>query len=283
MGGGNDETMTRRRVTRRSLLGLGAAVALGAAACSSPETDPEQSATSESSAPPTTSVSERDAYLAEPPVELNPADFEHGEFVGAIDIEYLGARTSATAQEADSQYEAYFRGDYTPPEPGERVGIRLNAMGDPRDGDRLLFLGAIIDNITLPHEIVLGLHNITRIKGGVEINGEYFEGTVAGANGSLVIGDRMTIWVPDPNYPDLVDRYVYEVVPSEAGEQSDYVVVDVAEGYEDIIYRQNPDVDVHELSLYTCWPPNQSIRRLVTRFRLVDASIEVGSVKPVDA
>lgn len=282
MGGGSDTPMTRRPLTRRSFLGLGAVVALSAAACSSPEADVAESTTSASGSP-TTSLSERDAYLAEPPVELNPADFDHGEFVGAIDIEYLGPRTSATAQEADAQYQAYFKGDYTPPQPGERVGIRLNAMGDPRDGDRLLFLGAIIDNITLPHEIVLGLHNITRIKGGVEINGEYFEGSVAGANGSLVIGDRMTIWVPDPTYPDLVNRYVYEVVPSEAGEQSDYVVVDVAQGYEDIIYRTNPDQSVHELSLYTCWPPNQSIRRLVTRFRLVDASIEPGSVQPIEA
>jgi len=154
-------------------------------------------------------------------------------------------------------------------------------MGDPRDGDRLLYLGAIIDNITLPNEIVLGLHNITRIEGGVEINGERFEGRVAGANGTLVVGDRMTIWVTDPVYPELVNKYVYEVVESEAG--GDYAVVDVGPGYEDIIYRASPSEDVYQLSLYTCWPPNQSIRRLVTPFHLVDVVIEEGSVKPFDA
>ena len=270
-------------LSRRSVLGLGGAVvALGVAGCTAPATQTSggPSATEPS---PTQALSERDAYIAEGPVELDPAVFEHGQFVGALDLQYLGERTSGTAQEADARYAAYFKGNYTPPQPGERNAIRLNAMGDPRDGDRLLFLGAIIDNITLPHEIVMGLHNITRIKGGVDLNGEYFEGRVAGANGTLVIGDLLTVWVPDPNYPDLVDRYVYEVVPSEAGEASDYAVVDVSEGYEDIIYRPSPSEDVHQLSLYTCWPPNQSIRRLVTRFHLVDASIGVGSVKPVEA
>lgn len=270
-------------LSRRAVISLGGAVVvLGVAGCTAPASEPGGNPTATQPTP-TPTLSERDAYIAEGPVELDPSAFEHGQFVGAIDLEYRGARTSVTAQEADAQYKAYFKGKYTPPEPGERNGIRLNAMGDPRDGDRLLFKGAIVDNITLPREIVFGLHNITRIQGGVEINGEFFEGRVAGANGTLVVGDRLTVWVPDPNYPDLVDRYVYEVVPSEASDQADYTIVDVAEGYEDIIYRPTPSEDVYQLSLYTCWPPNQSIRRLVTRFHLVDASIEVGSVKPVDA
>lgn len=272
-------------LTRRSVLGLGGAlVALGVAGCSAPTSKPsaDPGATTPASTPSAT-LSERDAYIAGGPVELDPSAFQHGQFVGAIDFVYLGARTSSTAQEADAQYRAYFKGSYTPPQPGERNGIRLNAMADPRDGDRLLFLGAIIDTITLPHEIVLGLHNITRIRGGIEINGQYFEGRVAGANGTLVIGDQLVVWVPDPVYPDLVDRYVYQVVPSESGEAADYAIVDVAEGYEDIIYKPSPSEDIYQLSLYTCWPPNQSIRRLVTRLELVAASIEVGSVKPVEA
>lgn len=272
--------MNRSRGSRVVVVGLVAAVAVGLGGCSAGTVEPSaasSAAASESVAAP----SERDAYIAAGAAPLDPSAFAHGEFVGAIDLQYLGPRTSQTAQAADAKYAEYFKGAYTPPRPGERNAIRLNAMGDPRDGDRLLYLGAIIDNITLPNEIVLGLHNITRIEGGVEINGERFEGRVAGANGTLVVGDRMTIWVTDPVYPELVNKYVYEVVESEAG--GDYAVVDVGPGYEDIIYRASPSEDVYQLSLYTCWPPNQSIRRLVTRFHLVDVVIEEGSVKPLDA
>lgn len=267
--------------TRREVLGLFGLVALGVAGCTAPPATPTGSGSP--AAAPTTAAAPtgREAYIAEGPSPLDPSRFPHGTFVGAIDIQYLGPRTSQTAQEADAKYKTYFKGSYTPPVPGERNGIRLVAMGDPRDGDRLLFQGAIMDNITLPHEIVLGLHNITRIRGGIEINGQVFEGRVAGANGTMVVGDRMTVWVPDATYPELVDRYTYEVVQSEAG--GDYVVVDVGPGYEDLIYRASPSEDTFQLSLYTCWPPNQSIRRLVTRLHLVEVAIQEGSVKPVDA
>ncbi len=70
--------------------------------------------------------------------------------------------------------------------------IRLNSMGDPRDGDRLLFKGAIMDNITLPHEIVLGLHNITVIEGGVELN----DGITLPAQATCI--DAPTLWPRDP-------------------------------------------------------------------------------------
>lgn len=85
----------------------------------------------------------------------------------------------------------------------------------------------------------------------------------------------------DPKYPDLLDRYVYEVVESEAG--GDYTVITVGPGYEDLIYKASPSEDVYQLSLYTCWPPRQSARRLVTRFQLIEASVVPGSVKPVEA
>lgn len=261
-------------------------LALGLAGCSPPPgsqgtapspDSPVTAAASGNSAP-----TDRDAYIARGPAHLDPSAFKHGDFVGAIDLEYLGARTSPTAKEADAKYAAYFKGKYSPPQPGEHNGIRLNAMSDPRDGERLLFKGAIIDTITLPNEIVLGLHNITRIEGGVAINGRVYEGHVAGANGTMVVGDHMTIWVPDPHYPDLVDRYVYEVVPSESG--GDYLLVSTsAPAFEDTIYKASPADDVYQLSLYVCWPPNQSIQRLVTRMRLLESSIEVGSVRPVDA
>lgn len=267
---------------RRTVLGLTVASVVLAGCSAAPVTVGGSAApgapvvSAETAAP-----SDREVYIAEGPAPLNPAVFEHGSFVGAIDLEYRGERTSDTAKSADAKYAEYFKGQYSPPEPGERNVIRLNAMGDPRDGGRLLFKGAIIDNITLPHEIVLGLHNITRIEGGVELNGESFEGRVAGANGTMVIGDRMTVWVQDPYYSDLVDRYVYEVIESETG--GDYTLVDVGPGFEDIIYRASPSEDVYQLSLYTCWPPNQSIRRLVTRLQLVESSVDVGSIKPIDA
>lgn len=268
--------MTRRRDPRLAAVGLAFVTTLGIAGCTAPVSETP----APSSAPAATPTSERDAYIAAGPEALDPARFEHGQFVGAIDMEYYGTRSSKTAQDADKKYLEYFKGSYTPPKPGDRNAIRLQAMGDPRDGNRLLFKGAIIDNITTPHAVVVGLHNITRIEGGVEVNGQTFEGRVAGAYGSLEIGDHMTVWVPDLVYPDLVNRYVYEVVPSDNG--GDYEVVEVASGYEDIIYRASPSEDVYQLSLYTCWPPNQSIRRLVTRFHLVDASIEPGSVSPVE-
>ena len=268
--------------TRREVFGLVALVAVGAAGCTAaPAPAAPDASDTQAPSPVASTPSDREAYIAAGPAPLDPAVFQHGAFVGAIDIEYLGARTSQTARDADAKYAAYFKGAYSPPEPGEHNGIRLVAMSDPRDGDRLLFKGAIVDTITLPHEIVMGLHNITRIQGGVEINGQVYEGRVAGANGTMVVGDHLTVWVPDPRYPELVDRYVYEVVQSEAG--GDYVIVDVGPGYEDLIYRASPSEDINQLSLYVCWPPNQSNRRLVTRFHLVDASVEVGSVKPVDA
>lgn len=272
--------MSEQGRTRREVIGLLTLLAVGAAGCTAAPSPTDSGSPRPTPAAPST-PSDREAYIAAGPDPLDPAVFKHGDFVGAIDIEYLGARTSQTAKEADAKYAAYFKGKYSPPKPGEHNGIRLLAMTDPRDGDRLLFKGAIVDTITLPHEIVMGLHNITRIQGGVEINGQVYEGRVAGANGTMVIGDHMTVWVPDPHYPDLVNRYVYEVVESEAG--GDYVLVDVGPGYEDLIYRASPAEDIYQLSLYVCWPPNQSIRRLVTRFHLVDAVIEVGSVKPVDA
>lgn len=268
--------MTLRRDPRLAAVGLVLVTAVSFAGCTAPTN--EAPVAPSSAATPT---SERDAYIAAGPEAIDPARFQHGEFVGAIDLEYLGTRSSQTAQEADKKYQEYFKGAYTPPKIGDRNAIRLSAMTDPRDGDRLLFKGGIIDTITTPHEIVLGLHNITRIEGGVEVNGQVFEGRVAGAYGSLEVGDRMTIWIPDTVYPDLVNRYVYEVVPGDGG--GDYDVVEVATGYGDIIYRPSPSEDVYQVTLYTCWPPNQSIRRLVTRFHLVDASIEEGSVKPVEA
>lgn len=270
--------MNGSNVSRRAIIGGLAAMAVGFTGCSR---DSGGSGGGSPSAPEEMPLSERDAYIAKGPAPLDPASFAHGAFVGAMDLEYLGERTSETAKAADADYQVYFKGNYTPPKPGEHNVIRLNSMGDPRDGERLLFKGAIMDNITPPHEIVLGLHNITLIEGGVELNGEYYEGRVAGANGTQVIGDRLTVWTPDPLYPDLVDQYVYEVVESETG--GDYTVVTVGPGYEDLIYKASPSEDVYQLSLYVCWPPRQIIQRLVTRFHLIEASVVPGSVKSVDA
>lgn len=268
--------MIDRHTARRALAAASVALVLSVAGCGSQAAEAPTAPVTERARP-----TDREAYIAAGPGAFDPRYFAHGDFVGAIDMQYSGDRSSATAQEADAKYKEYFKGNYTPPQPGERSVIRLNAMGDPRDGDRLLFKGAIVDNITLPTAVVMGLHNITEIEGGVELNGEVFEGRVAGANGSLAIGDTLTVWVPDAFYPDLVDRFVYQVVPGDGG--GDYDVVDVGPGFEDIIYRASPSEDVYQLTLYTCWPPNQSIRRLVTRFHLIESSIEVGSVSPVDA
>lgn len=278
--------MTESLWTRRAVVGLAALGGVGLVGCSagsptggstSGATATAPSAAASTAAPPTN----REAYIAKGPAPLDPSVYAHGDFVGAIDIQYFGARTSATAREADAKYSTYFKGKYTPPKPGERNVIRLNAMGDPRDGNRLLFKGAVMDNITLPHEIVVGLHNITVIEGGVDLNGEHFVGRVAGANGTMVVGDKMSVWVRDPYYADLLDRYDYQVVESEAG--GDYVLVDVGPGFEDLIYRASPSEDVYQLSLYVCWPPNQSIRRLVTRFHLTGSAVVAGSVSPFEA
>ena len=156
--------MTEGLWTRRGVLGL-AALGVGLAGCSAPSSSPPSGTTAASAGATTAAAGDaaREAYIAEGPAPLDPSAFAHGDFVGAIDIQYSGARTSATAKEADAKYAAYFKGKYSPPEPGERNVVRLNAMGDPRDGNRLLFKGAVMDNITLPNAIVVGLHNITQI------------------------------------------------------------------------------------------------------------------------
>lgn len=218
-------------------------------------------------------------YIDAGPGPLDPGRFGHAQFVGAIDIQYQGDRSSESAIAADAKYEAFY-GTYDGPVAGERSVVRLTAFNDPRDGDRLLRQGAVIDNITAPNSLVIGLHNVLEIEGGVEVNGEVFEGRVGGASGALEVGDRMTIWTPDPTYVGLVNRYVYEAVPAEDG--GAYALVDAdRQDIEEFIYRA-PAGEEYQLTAYTCWPPNQLAQRMVTRLHLVESAIERGSVSPVD-
>lgn len=224
-------------------------------------------------------LSERDAYLAAPPPAFDPGAFAHADFVGAIDIQYLSDRTTAAAEAADQKYSEYFGGSYTPPAPGARNVVRLTAFEDPVDAVRLLEYGAVVDNITGPNELVIGLHNVQAIQGGVELNGETFAGDVGGAAGTMAAGDRLTIWTPDPNYADLVRRYDFEVVPADG--DAGFALVDSDSGAEEYIYSPSPEEGIFQLTTYTCWPPNQLDQRLVTRLHQVSSAVVVGSVSPV--
>jgi len=250
------------------------------AGCAGPA-EPESSATSAAATQPgpvaTADVAE--AVGGTPP-PLDPGTFSHGDFVGALQIDYLGDRSSASAQAADAAYNAFFQGNYDGPYPGKSTVLRLTAMGDPRDGDRLLRLGAVIDNITDPNSLVIGIHNVMTIDGSVELNGQVFDQNVAGASGVLEIGDRITIWTPNET-PGAVNRYVYEVVNPEGGDAA-YSVVDADANIDTFIYRESPSNDFFQLTTYICWPPNQLAQRLVTRLKLVESTIEPGSVLPFD-
>lgn len=268
---------------RRALAASGLVLALLLAGCSEP--DVEAAPTSATTAAPTrtpdqTALSDRDVYIAGTPEPFDPGWFAHGDFVGAIDIQYLGDRASASAVAADGKYDAYYQGSYTPPAAGSRHVVRLTAFEDPRDGARLLNFGAVVDTITSPNELVIGIHNITEIEGGVELNGEVFEGRVGGAAGAMELGDRLTIWTPDPYYEDLVNRYDFEVMPAEDG--GAYTLVDSDSGVEAYIYTPSPSADVFQLTTYTCWPPNQLDQRMVSRLHQVSSSILVGSVSPIE-
>ncbi len=271
---------TRQRAIASTIVAL----ALVLAGCSSPEEEPTAPTTAsalDTRTPDAAALADRDAYLAGTPEPLDPAWFGHGDFVGAIDIQYLSDRSSDDVRAADSKYNQFYGGTYQPPSPGDRHVVRLTAFEDPRDGARLLMYGAVIDNITSPAELVIGVHNVLEIEGGVELNGEVFEGRIGGAAGAMAVGDRLTIWTPDPNYEDMVNRYDFEVVPAEDG--SAYTLIDTDNGAEEYIYRASPSPDVVQLTSYTCWPPNQLDQRMVTRLQLVSSAIAVGSVSPVDA
>lgn len=223
---------------------------------------------------------DREAYLASEPQPFNPAAFNHADIIGALDIQYRGDRSSESAQASDAQYAAFFGGEYDPPVPGERHVVRLVAFEDPVDAVRLLEQGAALDNITGPDEVVVGLHNVLDIDGAVEVNGELFEGRIGGAAGAMEVGDAATIWTQDPNHPDLVNRYDYEVVAADDGWS--YAAVDTDTGAEEYIYAESPAEDVKQLTIYTCWPPNQLEQRMVFRLELVSSSIQEGTVTAID-
>ncbi|WP_454778551.1 hypothetical protein [Georgenia muralis] len=284
--------MNPRRSSAAAVLGLALAAAVGLAACSNdPEPTPALSAAESSREAgetagehpaETTGVTQQaEADPGEAPPPLDPGIFGHEDFVGAIEMEYRGDRTSESAVMADSAYDAFFGGDYDRPAAGEKAVLRLTAMVDPRDGNRLLMMGAVIDTITDPNELVIGLHNVLGIDGSVALNGEEHEGRVAGASGVMEVGDRVTIWTPHPGEPDLVYRYVYEVVPPEDAEGS-FALYESDLNIDDKVYRESPSEDVYQLSTYICWPPNQLAQRLVTRLHLVESSVERGSVAPLD-
>lgn len=269
------------RWQRRLGLAVGLALALGLAGCSAgpeaavaPATAAASSTSTPGSVPPTVSV--------ESAVPLDPSRYSHGEFVGAIQIDYLGDRSSESAQAADQAYDSFFSGNYDAPSAGKTVVLRLTAMGDPRDGDRLLRLGAVIDNITDPNSLVIGLHNVLDIDGAVELNGQVYDGHVAGASGVMEIGDRLTVWVADKDNPGTVERYVYQVVSAEGGESA-YTIANADANIDSVVYQASPSPDFFQLSTYICWPPNQLAQRLVTRLQLIESSTVPGSVSPVDA
>jgi len=259
------------------------AAALGISGCSgSSEPEPEPSATRGAATTPDAPVATADVaeVVGGTPPPLDPGAFAHADFVGALQIDYLGDRSSASAQAADAAYNAFFQGNYDGPYPGKSTVLRLTAMEDPRDGDRLLRLGAVIDNITDPNELVIGIHNVLTIDGSVELNGQVFDQNVAGASGVLEIGDRITIWTPNET-PGAVNRYVYEVVNPEGGDAA-YSIVDADANIDTFVYRESPRDDFFQLTTYICWPPNQLAQRLVTRLQLVESTIEPGSVLPFD-
>ena len=250
------------------------------AAGSGTRPDATSSSSSASSASAVQVDAEREAYLASAPQPFNPAAYDHADLIGALDIQYRGDRSSASAQASDAQYAAFFGGEYDPPAPGYRHVVRLVAFEDPVDAVRLLEQGAALDDITGPDELVVALHNVLDIDGAIELNGEVFEGRVGGAAGAMEVGDVATIWTQDLNYPDLVNRYDYEVVAAADG--GGYAAVDSETGAEEYIYAQSPAEDVKQLTIYTCWPPNQLEQRMVFRLDLVSSSIQEGVVRAID-
>lgn len=275
-------TSPRRRTTAASAALTALVIALAGCADASGGDSPSPAAPANSSgsaAAPAPSAEVAEVIGGTPP-PLDPGTFSHADFVGALQIDYLGDRSSASAQTADAAYNAFFQGNYDGPYPGKSTVLRLTAMEDPRDGDRLLRLGAVIDNITDPNELVIGIHNVLTIDGSVELNGQVFDQNVAGASGVLEIGDRITIWTPNET-PGAVNRYVYEVVNPEGGDAA-YSVVDADANIDSFVYRASPSEDFFQLTTYICWPPNQLAQRLVTRLQLVESAIEPGSVLPFD-
>lgn len=273
----------RRAGRRTAWFGVAAAVAavIGLAGCSGTPADRGPTA---SGGAPSSSVAanpEDAPNVGATPPPFDPSVYAHGDFVGALQIDYLGDRSSASAQAADQAYQGFFNGGYDGPFPGKSTVLRLTAMVDPRDGDRLLRLGAVVDTITAPNELVIGLHNVLTIEGSVELNGQVHDQSVAGASGVMEVGDRMTLWTPNANDPGMVNRYVYEVVNLEGGDAA-YSVVDADENIDTVVYQESPSEDFFQLTTYICWPPNQLAQRLVTRLELVESSIEQGSVTPHD-
>lgn len=275
---------------RRAIVAIGIAATLGLSACGgAPETPSATAAASRATSAATQSAPSATGSEPTPSPDgvagaiapLDPGRFEHGDFVGALQIDYLGNRTSESARFADQAYNDFFDGSYDSPGAGKSVVLRLTAMGDPRDGDRLLRLGAVIDNITPANSLVIGLHNVMDVQGAVELNGQVHDARVAGASGVLEIGDRVTIWVAEPDNPGTVERYVYEAVSAEGGD-SPYTIANADANIDSVVYRASPSPDVFQLSTYICWPPNQLAQRLVTRLQLVESSLVPGSVSPVE-
>lgn len=204
-------------------------------------------------------------YMAQEPPLLNPNIFNHGDFVGALVLNYQSGRNSQIVRSTDSLYRQYFgEGNFEPPS-DEQVYLRISAMFDINGMDRLLEKGAILDTITTPRNLVVGVHNISEISSIVNVNGTEHVETRGGGNGLLDVGDTAQILMSDPNLPGVMIRYTYELQ-----KENDIQVVPFDSNIENYIYEFGEEGE-QWLTMYWCYPPGSEEHRVVIRLRLAGA------------
>lgn len=212
---------------------------------------------------------------------LNNPETPDGSFMGAIVVKYADNPSRDLRSEADL-INKYWKSKGLPRPPVNNPSVHRLRMGGDITNETAEDFNILLDEAAVAHRdtdnglVLIALHNITPVRGPVELNGVIYDQPQMGINELVMPGDVMEVVLPSLKNPGFIDVFRFAA----AGSRTIAYPAEIQTAYE----NAPPDGGVlPEDSVlartYICWPPGQANNRLLVDWAPQNTETMPGTVR----
>ncbi len=216
-------------------------------------------------------------------LRINSPETPDGAFMGAMTVRYAD-NPDRSLQSEEGLIDKYWQSKGLPRPAVNNPSVHRLRVGGSITSENVKAFDPLLDEAAVVHKgtdsglILIAQHNITQVKGPVELDGAIYDHLQMGINEYVMPGDTLEIVLSNQQQPGFLDVFRFVATGSR--------VVAYPEDLE-TVYEYNPEEgkeqagDLAVLKTYICWPPGQKRYRLVVEWEPQNTAIVHGTVNPV--
>lgn len=212
---------------------------------------------------------------------LNNPETPDGAFMGAMVVKYADNPSRDLQTEADL-INKYWRSKGLPRPAINNPSVHRLRMGGDITSETAEDFNILLDEAAVAHRdtdnglVLIALHNITPVKGPVELNGVVYDQPQMGINELVMPGDVLEVILPSLKSPGFIDVFRFAAADS----RTIAYPAEIQTAYEraPLDERVLPEDSVLART-YICWPPGQANDRLMVDWAPQNTETMPGTVQ----